>query len=557
MQNKNTKYEFLALLTFLVAALLLLTNGFVGRISAQSDEPDVYQSIEPIGQVLQTILDEYVRDAKLDQVVEGALVGMMSSLDRHSSFIRSEDLKALKDDTRGEFEGIGVSIKLDDNDNVIVFAPIVDSPAAKAGIRPFDIIRKIDDINVVDLWTPGLTSNEKLSAAADKIRGPVGTAVKLTIERPHPDREAETIEVSVKRAKVALESIKEARLLANGIGYIRLADFKDNTAADLKKKIKEMSDQGMKSLVLDLRWNPGGLLTASQQVCDLFLSKNSMVTYTKGRAGKNGAANPQDMELRTQSKPAIPAELPMILLVNEQTASSSEIVTGALQFHQRAVVVGEKTFGKGSVQTIIPVPPRNETALRLTTALYYTPAGVTIDHQGILPDVQVPMPEDQQRLLGLQMYKSYESDPAKVNEQNHGSVTGNDLVRVTDDKKLEQDRLLHEIGLAYGEDAVKLMQEYSKRKRATDETVEDVQLKRAVEILSEDPVWENLLKRYHRDVRETQTAAKAEDVAKLSAAEQRLLEIQSKSEGPAAPEVSPDMPPVEDAPVPAEPAPAP
>jgi len=169
----------------------------------------------------------------------------------------------------------------------------------------------------------------------------------------------------------------------------------------------------------------------------------------------------------------------------------------------------------------------------------------------------VPMPEEQQRLLGLQMYKSYENDPAKVNEQNHGSVTGNDVVRVTDDKKLEQDRLLHEIGLAYGEDAVKLMQEYSKRKRATDETVEDVQLQRAVEILTEDPVWENLLKKYHRDVHETQTAAKPEDVAKLSDAERRLLEIQSKGDGPAAPEISPDVPPIEETPAPAEPAPAP
>lgn len=556
MHNKNNKYEFIALLTFLLATLLLLTNGFVGRISAQSEEPDVYQAVEPIGQVLQTILDEYVRDVKLDQVVEGALIGMMSSLDRHSSFIREEDLKALKDDTKGEFEGIGVSIKLDDNDNVVVFTPIVGSPASKAGIRPFDIIRKIDDVNVTDLWTPGMTMNDKLGAAADKIRGPVGTPVKLTLERPHQDGAPETLEVTVKRAKVPLESIKEARMLADGVGYIRLSDFKDNSAADIKKKMKEFMEQGMKSLVIDLRWNPGGLLTASQQVCELFLPKNSLVTYTKSRPNKDGSENKDDMELRTQSKPAIPLDIPIILLVNEQTASSSEIVTGALQYHQRAVVVGVKTYGKGSVQTIIPVPPKNETALRLTTALYYTPAGVTIDHQGILPDVEVPMTEEQERLLAVQMYKSYENDPNKVNEQNHGTVTGNELVRVPEEKKAEQEALLKEIGRVYGDDAVKLMTEYGTRKRATEETVEDVQLQRAVEILKEDSVWDNLIKKYHKDVKETQTAAKPEDIEKLSDAEKRLLDIQLRGEPDVTPDTSPDEPPVEEPETPA-PAPAP
>lgn len=526
MQNKNTKYEFMALLTFLVASILLLTNGFVGRISAQSEEPDAYQSIEPIGQVLQSILQEYVRDVKLDQVVEGALAGMMSTLDRHSSYMSAEDLRALQDDTHGEFEGIGVSIKIDENDNLMVFTPIVDSPAAKVGIRPFDIIRKIDGVEVKSLWTPGMMDNDKLGAAADKIRGPVGTSVQLTIERPHSDREPETLELSVKRATVPLESIKEARLLSNGIGYIRLSDFKDNTSVDLKKRLKEFMGQGMKGLVLDLRWNPGGLLTASKQVCELFLPKNSMVTYTKSRVQKDGGANPEDMELVTETKPAIPEHLPMVLLVNETTASSAEIVTGALQYHQRAIVVGMKTYGKGSVQTIILIPPKKETALRLTTALYYTPAGVTIDHQGILPDVEVPMTEDEQRLLAIQLYKSFESDPGKVNEQNHGTATGNPTVRVPEEKKQQQEALLQQIGVVYGEDGVKLMQEYGKRKRATEETVEDTQLQKAIEILTEDAVWENTIKKYHKDVKETQTAATPDQINKLSDSEKRLLDVE-------------------------------
>jgi hypothetical protein len=303
----------------------------------------------------------------------------------------------------------------------------------------------------------------------------------------------------------------------------------------MKKAIREMLDKGMKGLILDLRWNPGGLLTASQQVCELFLPKDSLVTYTRSR-GQLTQENGKDLELRTREKPILPLNMPLILLVNNQTASSSEIVTGALQYHQRAIVVGEKTFGKGSVQTIIPLPPKNETALRLTTALYYTPAGVTIDHQGILPDVEVNMNEEEERLLALQMYKSYEKDPAKINEQNHGSVTGNEIIKVPPEKIQEQEQLLHEIGKVAGEDAVKLMKEYFRRKNASEETIEDTQLKRAVEILQEDPVWENILRKYHKDVKETQQEAKdtvenEEDMV----VKKRLLEIELQNNTPSVP----------------------
>ncbi len=526
MANRNSKFEFLSIFIFLVAVIALLTNGFTPKISAQSDKPDIYQAIEPIGHTLQTILDEYVKEVDINKIVEGALIGMMSSLDRHSSYISSSDLKTLRDDTQGEFEGIGVSIKMDDNQNVIVFMPIPNSPAAKAGLKPFDIIRKIDNVPVEELWKPGMSEQEKLSAAAERIRGPIGTKVQLTIERPFADKDSETFDVVVERAKVPLESIKESRILPSGYGYIRISDFKENTASDMKKAIREMLDKGIKGLILDLRWNPGGLLTASQQVCELFLPKGSLVTYTRSR-GQITQENGKDLELKTRENPVLPLNMPLILLVNNQTASSSEIVTGALQYHQRTLVVGEKTFGKGSVQTIIPLPPKNETALRLTTALYYTPAGVTIDHQGILPDVEVNMTDEEERLLALQMYKSYEKDPSKINEQNHGTVTGNELVKIPPEKIQEQEELLHEVGKVAGEDAVKLMKEYFRRKNASEETVEDTQLKKAVEILQEDPVWENLIKKYHKDVKETQKEAKNDNVEEEEMAiKKRLLEIE-------------------------------
>jgi carboxyl-terminal processing protease len=281
----------------------------------------------------------------------------------------------------------------------------------------------------------------------------------------------------VGRAKVPLESIKESAVLKGGIGYVRVSDFKDNTGRDLAKKLQEMLDQGMKAFVLDLRWNPGGLLTASKDTCELFLPKGSLVTYTKGRASVEGSANKEDLRLLTEKNPVLPEGLPVVILVNRNTASSAEIVTGSLQFHERALVLGEKTFGKGSVQTIIPMKNPQNTALRLTTALYYTPADVTIDHQGILPDIELAMTQEQEESLAKQMFESFKDNPDNQYHQNHGSMT-----------------------------------EYP----VTDKTVEDVQLKRALEVLAEDGVWANLVKKYHRDVHETQMnaeTAKAQDKA--------------------------------------------
>jgi len=263
-----------------------------------------------------------------------------------------------------------------------------------------------------------------------------------------------------------LQSVLEARVLDGGIGYIRISDFKKNTAGDLRKRLKGFEDEGMNALILDLRWNPGGLLNASREMCELFLEKNTLVVSTRGRAKASGRFR-EEMELMTEKHPVVPETMPLIVLVNATSASSSEIVTGALQFHQRALIVGEKTFGKGSVQTIIPLNRPVGSALRLTTALYYTPAGVTIDSVGILPDVEVVMDAEQQRALGLQMYASHRSDISMRDRQDHGRVTGN----------------------------------------MSEDAVQDTVLARAVEILREDSVFDNLLKKYHRDVRETQVAA--------------------------------------------------
>ncbi len=461
---RNSRTHFVALSVFLIGLVFVVANGFSNRIFAQEDQVDVYRSIAPIGEVLNEIIENYVDEPDVDEVVEGALIGMMNALDRHSSFISAEMLREMRQETEGQFDGIGVSIRMDDDQNITVFQPIAGSPASKAGIYAGDVILEIDGES---------TSGFSLSEAAQRIRGPEGTVVELKILRPadEPGMEPEIFDVEIERGKIPIESILEARVLDDGIGYIRVSDFKKQTAQELTDKIEEFKEeQGMRALVLDLRWNPGGLLGASKDVAELFLPRNTLVTYTKGRKPGSGVLG-DDLRLETQRRAILPENFPIVVLVNESTASSAEIVTGALQYWARAIVVGEKTYGKGSVQTVIPLRRPENSALRLTTAHYYTPADITIDEQGIFPDVEVAMSREKQRELLQQMMESYQDDPDLRHEQNHGSVTNDEV---------------------------------------TEDTVEDVQLKRAVEILREDDVWENLLERYHRDPSETQVA-KAEE----------------------------------------------
>ena len=467
---RHSKFQFIALSAFLCATLVVVTNAFAPRIFAQGPRTDPFHSIEPIGAALHEILSQYVEEPDIDKVVEGALVGMMRSLDSHSAFVPPQEFSDMHEDTQGEFFGIGVSIELDENENVRIRQTMPNTPAAATGLFMGDIFVEVDGEPVSDLDVQG---ERKLSSVANLIKGPEGTVVTVKIYRPGPDgSEGELLDFEIKRGRIPLESIVERRLLDGNIGYIRLSDFKSNTAADMERAIKAFRDDGMRALVLDLRWNRGGLLTASQEVSELFLPKNTLVTYTRGRA--NGPAS-ENMVLRTRKNPVLPQDMPLIVLVTKQTASSAEIVTGALQYHERAIVVGETTYGKGSVQTIIPLERPQGSALRLTTALYYTPADVTIDESGIQPDVEEVMDIETQRALLTQMWRSFADDPSLEHEQNHGAVTGNT------EGELDSD----------GERM---------------ELVQDTVLERAVEILNEDPVWSNLLERYHRPSSETQVA---------------------------------------------------
>lgn len=516
MQYRNGKAEFVALMMFVACLGMLLTNGFTARIFAQDKDAQIYNQIEPIGEVLAEILDNYVYPADMEQAVEAALRGIMSTLDRNSSFVSATEFKSMQEDTRGNFDGIGVRIQFHESGNIVVRQPIPNAPASKAGMKVGDFIVEVDGVDVVaDIES--MSPREALTSVSERIKGPRGTMVNITISREiEKGGDRERLNFDVKRGRIPLVSIVEARMLDHGVGYVRISDFKRNTARDLKKQIKEFEKDHLSALILDLRWNPGGLLNSSREVSELFLPKKSLVTYTRGRELDDGRYR-DEISFHTEKHPLIPETMPLIVLVNGGSASSSEIVTGALQFHKRAVIIGEKTFGKGSVQTVIPLSAPPGSALRLTTALYYTPADVTIDQVGILPDIEVIMDMDSQSALLNQMFRSMDEGPEFVNKQNHGRITGNVKEGAPEPSNPKSDEVSNS-GTDSGDSSLDRQTQIIEvkigaKKEDLDEPkgyVNDTVLERAVTLLREEPSFETMIAKYHRDVHETQKMASEE-----------------------------------------------
>ncbi|HET8700410.1 MAG TPA: S41 family peptidase [Nitrococcus sp.] len=320
-------------------------------------------------EVFMRIKRDYVAPVQDRALLESAIRGMLAGLDPHSAYLDKQEYQDLQVGTRGEFGGLGIEVGME-NGFVKVIAPIDDTPAAKAGIQAGDLIIRIDDKPV-----KGMT----LSDAVALMRGDPGTTIKLTVVR---EKENKPFDVTIKRAVIKVHSVK-SRILEPGYGYLRITQFQSHTGEDVLTaldKLKEQSGGKLQGLVLDLRNNPGGVLNAAVEVADDFLTKG-IIVYTKGRidsADMSFSATPNDLI----------GGAPMVVLVNGGSASASEIVAGALQDHKRAVIMGSKTFGKGSVQTILPL--RDGSALKLTTARYYTPNGRSIQAEGIVPDVVLP-----------------------------------------------------------------------------------------------------------------------------------------------------------------------
>jgi carboxyl-terminal processing protease len=375
-------------------AVALTVNLVIGaRIflsSAQAAEKDSpYPSLELFSYVMEKVRKDYVDGQKVtyQDLVYGALKGMLNTLDPHSEFMEPEKYKELQNDTQGAFGGLGIVVSLKDN-FVTVVAPMDNSPGFKAGIQSGDRIIRIDGKG---------TDKMSLGDAVKTLRGEPGTEIRLTVFRPSS---SQVQEFKLTRSVINVDMVtdvhgkKEFPLSENKIGYVRLVQFGEKTSDDLEAALKTLRKQGMQALVLDLRWNPGGLLEQAVDVCEKFLPRGQLVVTTEGRnAAQNSSryANGRGDELKG---------MPMVVLVNLGSASASEIVAGCLQDVKRAIVLGEKSFGKGSVQSILPL--QDGSALRLTTAKYYTPSHKVIHEEGITPDIPVPLSDEEERDIQLQ-----------------------------------------------------------------------------------------------------------------------------------------------------------
>jgi carboxyl-terminal processing protease len=361
--------------------VLLLIGMALGFSLAAQWVPNVsavprqdYESLEAFTNILSIVKKNYVEDVDTKNLVNGAINGMLSSLDPHSAYLTPELYKELQMDTQGRFGGLGIEITVRGGILTVV-SPIEDTPAAKAGVKPGDQIFKIED---------EFTKDMTLVDAVKKMRGPKGTKITISIKR---EGVPELIDFTLVRDTIRVQSVR-SRNLEEGYGYIRLAQFQERSDRDVQKALEKMAAEkgGLKGLVLDLRNDPGGLLTQAVRISDLFLD-SGLIVYTDGRIDS------QKQKYFAQKEGSW-MDFPMVVLVNGGSASASEIVAGALQDHKRAVILGTKTFGKGSVQTILPLD--DNSALRLTTARYFTPKGRSIQALGIVPDIIVESTPQQQ-----------------------------------------------------------------------------------------------------------------------------------------------------------------
>src|SRR5271155_5127026 len=335
--------------------------------AATSNSTDTYKQLNLFGEVFERVRAEYVDDVSDDSLVESAINGMLTSLDPHSNYLNTKNFDDMKVQTRGEFGGLGIEVSME-NGLVKVISPIDDTPAARAGLKPGDLITQLDGQPVQGMTLP---------QAVEKMRGPINSDIKLTIARKGHD----PFDVKLTRATIRIQSVR-SHLVGDDIGYVRITSFNEQTDVGLNnamKNIKQQAGDKLRGIVLDLRNNPGGLLDQAVAVSDAFLEKGEIVS-TRGRRA-------DETQLFNARPGDISSGLPLVVLINGGSASASEIVAGALQDHHRAVLLGTRSFGKGSVQTGLPLPGNG--AMRLTTARYYTPSGRSIQAKGIEPDITV------------------------------------------------------------------------------------------------------------------------------------------------------------------------
>jgi len=361
---------------FQVFTLSLLSAALVFSPAPARAATSTYEDMKMLVEVLNLIRDNYVQDVETKKIVYGAASGMLRGLDPFSQFLEPDAHKEMRSETEGEFGGLGIRIAIRDN-VLTVITPLPGTPAYKQGVLPGDRIIKINGESTQDIT---------IEQAVKKLRGAPGSKITITIAH---DGEKELKDFTLTRELIKVESIK-SRMVADDIGYVRLTEFQQRSATDFDTALKGLKAKGMKNLIVDLRNNPGGLLNVAVDICRLFIGNSKLIVYTEGRRQPR-------QEFRADAN-APYANIPMVVLVNHGSASGSEILAGALQDYHRAVVVGSETFGKGSVQSVIPLA--DGSGLRLTTAKYYTPSGRTFHRDektgkgGIVPDILIDVPRE-------------------------------------------------------------------------------------------------------------------------------------------------------------------
>ena len=347
----------------LLIFLILIVNS-----SHAENNKDLYEKLDSFGDVFDLIQKNYVEDVEDEKVIEFAINGMLQALDPHSGYMNTDQYIEMQEETEGEFGGLGIEVSME-NGFIKIITPIDDTPAAKAGVMPGDYITHINGESI---------QGQSLQESVEKLRGLVGTSVEISIARAGED---EVLIKSIKRAIITVQAVKFRR--EDNVGYIRLISFSEQAGKGIKKAIKdlqkEIGEKNISGFILDLRNNPGGLLGQSIDVTNHFLSSGEIVS-TKGRDKRSIARFDASKGDLTNGKP-------LVILINEGSASASEIVAGALQDHKRAIILGAQSYGKGSVQTIFPL--NDKSAIRMTTALYYTPSGDSIHKVGVTPDIEV------------------------------------------------------------------------------------------------------------------------------------------------------------------------
>jgi carboxyl-terminal processing protease len=421
---------------FLVAALILLLAGvLIGQGMVQA-KPDTYEELKAFTQAIELVKRNYVENPDDRELIQGAIKGMISSLDPHSSYMNERSFKEMNMDIKGEFQGVGIQIGVK-NQQLTIIAPIEDTPGFRAGLAAGDKIMKINDE-----WTKDMT----IEQAVDKMRGPKGTQVRLLIFREGWDKPKE---FKINRDVIKVLSVK-SEMLDNEVGYVKIIQFQGQTSDELEKALKGLEAKGMKKLIIDLRNDPGGLLDSSVDVSSKFLPKDKLVVYLQGRQ-KN------DRKDFLTTGMTLPRDYPLVVLVNTGSASASEIVAGALQDSKRALILGTQTFGKGSVQTVFPLEGGG--GIRLTTAKYYTPSGRSIQNVGITPDIEVKLP--------------IVKEP-KDGESVHMVVREKDLDRHLKNDKIKEEKKKKEMPAADEDFTMEVMPKDKK---------EDIQIQKALEIL--------------------------------------------------------------------------